>query len=150
MSTAPPFIPCDQRIVIPCNQFIPSDQQRTPRASLQRRFQPTPDAPRPQFRMQFPKHITTIQSTNVRIPPFFNELTNIRETKLHARFLQSVSFTTSDKVGGRKVRPTRERRSQREGDTADEGGTADERVNGEPRRGAKLCAHSHACALKFL
>ena len=73
--------------------------------------------------MQFPKHITTIQSTNVEIPPFFNELINIRETKLHAKFLKRVSLTTSD-------------HSRREGGAANEGEAADERVDTGPRRGS--------------
>ena len=99
----------------------------TPRASLQRRFPPTPDAPCPQFRMQFPKHITTIQSTNVEIPPFFNELINIRETKLHARFTKSVSLATNVRsrreggaVGEREAQSARGRRSRREGGAAGE------------------------------
>ena len=99
----------------------------TPRASLQRRFPPTPDAPCPQFRMQFPKHITTIQSTNVEIPPFFNELINIRETKLHARFTKSVSLATNVRsrreggaAGEREAQSARGRRSRREGGAAGE------------------------------
>ena len=101
----------------------------TPRASLQRRFPPTPDAPCPQFRMQFPKHITTIQSTNVEIPPFFNELINIRETKLHARFTKSVSLATNV-------------RSRREGGAVD-GAAANERVNTGPNGAARNYAHIH-------
>ena len=119
--------------------------------------------------MQFPKHITTIQSTNVEIPPFFNELINIRETKLHARFTKSVSLATNVRsrreggaAGEREAQPARGRHSRREGGTAGEreaqpargrrsrreggavdGAAANERVNTGPNGAARNYVRIH-------
>ena len=99
--------------------------------------------------MQFPKHITTIQSTNVEIPPFFNELINIRETKLHARFTKSVSLATNVRsrreggaAGEREAQPARGRRSRREGGAVD-GAAANERVNTGPNGAARNYVRIH-------
>lgn len=86
--------------------------------------------------MQFPKRVTKPHVENVENKPLFNALTNIRETKLHARFLKSMSFATGN-------HSWRERRSQREGETANEGEATDERVNTGPNGAARNYARIH-------